>query len=157
MNVFPKFEYHTFYVLYPFVTSLLTLPRNNPPSPLSSVFLYMIAINVYIYYSRKLIPSVFHLECRINKGLSYKGSTIDHWRSRCRGRILWSNPYTYMYTYIHTHTYLLWSDTLNCHKWVPAFRSIWIFWHEDESRQFPRNVDIYLPNYYPPQKRSRGW
>jgi hypothetical protein len=26
-NVFSKFEYHMFYVLYPFVTSLLTFPR----------------------------------------------------------------------------------------------------------------------------------
>jgi hypothetical protein len=27
INVFPRFEYHMFYVLYPFVTYLLTLPR----------------------------------------------------------------------------------------------------------------------------------
>jgi hypothetical protein len=27
VNVFPSFEYHMFYVLYPFVTYLLTLPR----------------------------------------------------------------------------------------------------------------------------------
>jgi hypothetical protein len=27
INVFSRFEYHTFYVLYPFVTYLLTLPR----------------------------------------------------------------------------------------------------------------------------------
>jgi hypothetical protein len=27
INVFPKFEYHMFYVLYPFVTYLLTVPR----------------------------------------------------------------------------------------------------------------------------------
>jgi hypothetical protein len=27
INVFPRFEYHMFYVLYPFVTCLLTLPR----------------------------------------------------------------------------------------------------------------------------------
>jgi hypothetical protein len=27
MNVFSRFKYHTFYVLHPFVTDLLTLPR----------------------------------------------------------------------------------------------------------------------------------
>jgi hypothetical protein len=27
INIFPKFEYHMFYVLYPFVTYLLTSPR----------------------------------------------------------------------------------------------------------------------------------
>jgi hypothetical protein len=27
INIFPRFEYHMFYVLYPFVTYLLTLPR----------------------------------------------------------------------------------------------------------------------------------
>jgi hypothetical protein len=30
MNVFPRFEYHMFYILYQFVTYLLTLPRNFP-------------------------------------------------------------------------------------------------------------------------------
>jgi hypothetical protein len=25
---------------------------------------------------------------------------IDHWRSRCKGRILWPTPYTYIHTYI---------------------------------------------------------
>jgi hypothetical protein len=29
IKVFPRFEYHMFYVLYPFVTYLLTLCRNN--------------------------------------------------------------------------------------------------------------------------------
>jgi hypothetical protein len=29
INVFPRFEYHMFYVLYPFVTHLLTLPRSS--------------------------------------------------------------------------------------------------------------------------------
>jgi hypothetical protein len=27
INIFPRLEYHMFYVLYPFVTYLLTLPR----------------------------------------------------------------------------------------------------------------------------------
>jgi hypothetical protein len=39
----------------------------------------------------------FHSECRINKGLSYRGSTIDHWKSLCRGQILWPTPYTYIH------------------------------------------------------------
>jgi hypothetical protein len=43
----------------------------------------------------------FHSECRINKKLIKRGSTIDHWKSRCKGRISWSTPYTCMHTYIH--------------------------------------------------------
>jgi hypothetical protein len=36
--------------------------------------------------------------CRINKGLIKRGSRIDHWRSRCKGWILWPAPYTYIHT-----------------------------------------------------------
>jgi hypothetical protein len=36
-------------------------------------------------------------------GLIKRGSTIDHWRSRCKGRILWPTPHTYIHTYIHTY------------------------------------------------------
>jgi hypothetical protein len=57
INVFPRFEYHTFYVVYPFVTYLLTLlrstfqrtPRSSPHviflSDFQSKFFY---VNVYI-------------------------------------------------------------------------------------------------------------
>jgi hypothetical protein len=45
----------------------------------------------------------FYPKCRINIGLIKRGSTIDHWRSRCRGRISWPTPYTYIHTYIHTY------------------------------------------------------
>jgi hypothetical protein len=48
----------------------------------------------------------FHSRCRINKGLIKRGSTIEHWRSRCKGWILWLIPYTYIYTYIHTYNRL---------------------------------------------------
>jgi hypothetical protein len=40
----------------------------------------------------------FHSKCWINKGLIKRGSTINHWRSQCKGRILWPTPYTYMHT-----------------------------------------------------------
>jgi hypothetical protein len=43
-----------------------------------------------------------HSRCGINKGLIKEGSTIDHWRSQCKGWILWPIPYTYIHT--HTHT-----------------------------------------------------
>jgi hypothetical protein len=36
INVFPTFEYDMFYVLYPFVTPLLTLPRNDVDSMIHS-------------------------------------------------------------------------------------------------------------------------
>jgi hypothetical protein len=44
-----------------------------------------------------------HSRCWINKGLIKGGSTIDHWRSWCKGLILWPIPYTYMHTYILTY------------------------------------------------------
>jgi hypothetical protein len=48
-----------------------------------------------------------HSRCGINKGLIKRGSTIQHWRSRCKGWILWPTPYTYIHTYMHTlHTYI---------------------------------------------------
>jgi hypothetical protein len=34
-NVFPRFEHHMFYVLYPFVTYLLNLPCTNYQVPVS--------------------------------------------------------------------------------------------------------------------------
>jgi hypothetical protein len=35
----------------------------------------------------------FHLRCRIDKGLIKRGSTLDHWRSRCKGRIIMAHPW----------------------------------------------------------------
>jgi hypothetical protein len=50
------------------------------------------------FYDAPIFKSpTFHSECRINKGLSYRGSTIDRWRSRCRGRFLWPTPYIHTY------------------------------------------------------------
>jgi hypothetical protein len=41
-----------------------------------------------------------HSRCGINKGLIKRGSTIDHWRSRCKGWILWPTV-IFVHTYIH--------------------------------------------------------
>jgi hypothetical protein len=38
-----------------------------------------------------------HSGCGINKGLIKRGSTIDHWRSRYKGWILWPTPYTFSF------------------------------------------------------------
>jgi hypothetical protein len=38
INVFSRYEYHMFYVLYPFVTYLLTLPRNCQESEIRVTF-----------------------------------------------------------------------------------------------------------------------
>jgi hypothetical protein len=54
-----------------------------------------------------------HSRCRINKGLIKRGSTIDHWRSRCKGWILWPTPYTYIHTYI---TYCLFTFFIFIHE-----------------------------------------
>jgi hypothetical protein len=56
-----------------------------------------------------------HSRCGINKGLIKRGSTIDHWKSRCKGWILWPTPYTYIHTYLHT-----WKQ---CNSWVQRFSS----------------------------------
>jgi hypothetical protein len=45
----------------------------------------------------------FHSMCRLYKGFIKRKSTIDHWRSWCKGWILWSTPYTYIYTYKWIH------------------------------------------------------
>jgi hypothetical protein len=50
------------------------------------------------YYDAPINSPTFHSKCRINKGLIKRGSTIDHWRSRCKGRI--SGP-PLVHTYIH--------------------------------------------------------
>jgi hypothetical protein len=34
----------------------------------------------------------FHSKCRINKGLIKQGSTINHWRLRCKGQIFMAHP-----------------------------------------------------------------
>jgi hypothetical protein len=41
-----------------------------------------------------------HSRSGINEGLIKRGSTTDHWRSRCNGWILRPTPYAYIYTYI---------------------------------------------------------
>jgi hypothetical protein len=43
-----------------------------------------------------------HSRCGINKGLFKRGNTVDHWKSRCKGWILWPTPYAYIHTYLHT-------------------------------------------------------
>jgi hypothetical protein len=48
-----------------------------------------------------------HSRCGINKGLIKRGSKIDHWRSRCKGWILWPTPYLYIHTYTNYHIYLI--------------------------------------------------
>jgi hypothetical protein len=45
--------------------------------------------------------STFHLKCRIDKGLIKRGSTIDHWRSQCKGCIIVAHPLC-MHAFIHS-------------------------------------------------------
>jgi hypothetical protein len=54
-----------------------------------------------VYYGAPISPT-FHSKCRIDKGLSYRGNTIDHCWSRRRGRILWPIPHTYIQHWTHT-------------------------------------------------------
>jgi hypothetical protein len=44
-----------------------------------------------------------HSKCMIYKELIKRGSTIDHWRLRCKGWILWPTPYTYIYASCPLH------------------------------------------------------
>jgi hypothetical protein len=44
-----------------------------------------------------------HSRCGINKGLIKRGSTIDHWRSRCKG---WPTTYTYIRVHMRSLCYL---------------------------------------------------
>jgi hypothetical protein len=52
----------------------------------------------------------FHSRCRINKEFIQRGSTIDHWRSRCKGWILRPTPYTYIHTYIRNWRFVFRSE-----------------------------------------------
>jgi hypothetical protein len=54
----------------------------------------------HIWRPHKQSPT-FHSRCRINRGLIKRGSTIYHRRSRCKGRILWPTPHTYIHSLIH--------------------------------------------------------
>jgi hypothetical protein len=49
----------------------------------------------------------FHSKCRIDKGLIKRGSTIDHWRSRCKGRFIMVHPLC-----IFIHSLLLYRATV---------------------------------------------
>jgi hypothetical protein len=40
-----------------------------------------------------------HSRCRINKVLIKRGSTIDHWRSRCKGRIFVAHPCAFIHSF----------------------------------------------------------
>jgi hypothetical protein len=62
INVFPRFEYHMFYVLYPFVSYLLTLPRKRRALHkelqndglflrISKRYIHMRLFSVYLRYS----------------------------------------------------------------------------------------------------------
>jgi hypothetical protein len=40
-----------------------------------------------------MMPPTFHSKFRIDKGLTKKkGSTVDHWRLQCKGRIIMAHP-----------------------------------------------------------------
>jgi hypothetical protein len=61
-----------------------------------------VLLSTYCRHRRPHIQSpTLRSRCGINKGLIKRGRTIDHWRSRCKGWILWPTPYTYIHTYIH--------------------------------------------------------
>jgi hypothetical protein len=47
INVFSRFEYHTFYVLYPFVTYLLTLPCTTDYFPFFKPSMQIIKYKLY--------------------------------------------------------------------------------------------------------------
>jgi hypothetical protein len=49
----------------------------------------------------------FHLKCRIDKGFFKKrGSTIDHWRSQCKGWIIMAHSlcfHSFIHSFIHSY------------------------------------------------------
>jgi hypothetical protein len=57
-----------------------------------------------------------HSRCGINTGLIKRGSTIDHWRSRCKDWCFWPTPYTYIHTYIITHKIRQWMERIHNSK-----------------------------------------
>jgi hypothetical protein len=71
---------------------LLCNPNVCPHKPVLYPTMSYISLLVTV---QRICPN--HSECKINKGLIQRGSTIDHWRSQCERWILWPTPYT------HTH------------------------------------------------------
>jgi hypothetical protein len=69
VNVFPRFEYHIFYVLYSFVTSLLILPRTYTIICLEwriirlpEYWPHLLGHSVYLY--RTIFCLIFVLSCK---------------------------------------------------------------------------------------------
>jgi hypothetical protein len=78
----------------------------------------------------------FHSKYRINKMLIKRGSTTDHWRSRCKGRILWPTLiHTYIHTYIHSfvQSSIFWEFTISI---VLSKKGVYV--HVSHSERFPR-------------------
>jgi hypothetical protein len=76
-NVFPRFEYNMFYVLYPIVTRLLTLPlifiyinfclESKLLSCLTSLTLHVSTVHGHYYvhvYLAKMVPLCVKITCR---------------------------------------------------------------------------------------------
>jgi hypothetical protein len=54
--------------------------------------IYGICFHIFSIYLTMLSVSEAHSNCMIDKGLIKKESTIDHWRSQCKERIIVAHP-----------------------------------------------------------------
>jgi hypothetical protein len=80
----------------------------------------------------------FHSWRRIDKGLTKRGSTIDHWRPRCKGWILWPTPYTYISAYIHTY--------IACRQRLQLFQYGWETWPLTLTKRPNSDENIWMFN-----------
>jgi hypothetical protein len=87
----------------------------------------------------------FHSKCRINKGLIKRGSTIYHWRSWCKGRIIMAHP-SYIHSFIPLNIVIAQKiitlySTLGCH--ISAH-------NQPHHREFHNCTSLCLPPYSMP-------
>jgi hypothetical protein len=84
--------------------------------------------------------------CGNNKGLIKRGSTTYHWRSRCKGWILWPTPYTYIQvSYKEKHAGIF-STSRSAIKRLPLFSSV-----DKIAQKRKRNTPIHcLQHMLPP-------
>jgi hypothetical protein len=74
----------------------------------------------------------FHSTCRINKELIKRCSTIEHWKSQCKGRIIIAHS-----SYIHSFIQVLWKEAVITYL-VVLFRHL--IWKTEENDDRPQSI-----------------
>jgi hypothetical protein len=113
INVFPRFEYHTFYVLYPFVTYVLTLPRI-----LRFIKYSFCEVSMYIYHQYFVTVLTFMCNNGIFTSKYQIQMQIATWIFQYTGSISENLPYTIRPVRREGHTQLGSARTVFPDSWI---------------------------------------